>query len=86
MSMTSDHAGEVAAVDDVLDDWSQGVPPACMRGLRRTWVVEATRRGGSHRDTHIRDWNEFDRGGHLAAVGQPRLRVDEVRRSFRSVR
>jgi pimeloyl-ACP methyl ester carboxylesterase len=45
-----------------------------------------SRRWAEKRFPDIRYWNEPDRGGHFAALEQPRLFVDEVRSFFRLVR
>jgi epoxide hydrolase len=49
-------------------------------------VPRPSRRWAARRYTHIRYWNELDRGGHFAAFEQPGLFVDEVRSFFRLVR
>lgn len=43
----------------------------------RAWV---------ERQYHVTYWNELPRGGHFAAMEQPELFVDDVRRFFRTVR
>jgi pimeloyl-ACP methyl ester carboxylesterase len=45
-----------------------------------------SRRWAGRRFTDIRYWNEPDRGGHLPALEQPSLFVEEVRACFRALR
>ncbi|CUU56839.1 epoxide hydrolase [Parafrankia irregularis] len=44
---------------------------------RRRWVET---------DHDLRQWSEFDRGGHFAALEQPDLLVSDVRKFFRTLR
>jgi microsomal epoxide hydrolase len=36
----------------------------------------------AERNNNIVQWTEFDRGGHFAAMEEPDLLVDDVRRFF----
>jgi pimeloyl-ACP methyl ester carboxylesterase len=49
-------------------------------------VFRLSRRWAETRFTELRYFNELDRGGHFAALEQPGLFVDEVRRAFRPMR
>jgi pimeloyl-ACP methyl ester carboxylesterase len=49
-------------------------------------IMRPSRRWASKRFTDIRQWNELPKGGHFAALEQPRAFVDEVRSFFRLVR
>ena len=49
-------------------------------------IFRVSRRWAETRFTDLRHFGEPPRGGHFAAMEQPRLFVDEVRSSFRSVR
>jgi pimeloyl-ACP methyl ester carboxylesterase len=49
-------------------------------------IIRPSRRWAEPRYTDIRQWTEFDRGGHFAAMEQPGLFVDDVRAFFRLVR
>jgi pimeloyl-ACP methyl ester carboxylesterase len=49
-------------------------------------IIRLSRRWAERRFTDIRYWNELDRGGHFAALEEPGLFVDELRRFFRLVR
>lgn len=40
----------------------------------------------AERDNNIVHWSEFDRGGHFAAMEQPELLVDDIRKFFRRFR
>ena len=40
----------------------------------------------AERDNNIVHWSEFDRGGHFAAMEQPELLVDDIRKFFRKFR
>jgi pimeloyl-ACP methyl ester carboxylesterase len=49
-------------------------------------IFRFPRRWVEQRFTDLRYWNELDRGGHFAALEQPDLFVEELRRFFRLVR
>ncbi len=49
-------------------------------------IVRPSRRWAERQYTNIIHWNELDRGGHFAALEQPKLFVEEVRATFRSLR
>jgi epoxide hydrolase len=49
-------------------------------------IFRPSRRWAEQRYTNITQWEEPDRGGHFAALEQPELFVDQVRRFFRGVR
>jgi pimeloyl-ACP methyl ester carboxylesterase len=49
-------------------------------------VFPVSRRWVEQRFSDLRHFRRLDRGGHFAAFEQPRLFVDEVRQSFRTVR
>jgi pimeloyl-ACP methyl ester carboxylesterase len=60
------------------------VPTGCSvfpREIRRP-----SRRWAEQRFTNLHSWNEPPRGGHFAALEQPEIFVDEVRKSFRPLR
>jgi pimeloyl-ACP methyl ester carboxylesterase len=40
----------------------------------------------AERSNNIVHWTEFDRGGHFAALEQPDLLIDDVRRFFQPLR
>ena len=67
------------AVDDPV-----AVPTGCSIFPRE--LQRPSRRWAARRFVDIRHWNELDRGGHFAALEQPKLFVDEVRSFFRLVR
>jgi epoxide hydrolase len=56
------------------------VPTGC--SLFPKELFRPSRRWAETRFTDIRYWNELDKGGHFAAMEQPVLFVDEVRRCF----
>jgi epoxide hydrolase len=49
-------------------------------------IIRISRRWAAKRFSHIRYWNELERGGHFAALEQPEVFVAEVRSFFRLVR
>lgn len=49
-------------------------------------VFRTSRRWAAKRFTDIQYWNELERGGHFAALEQPRTFVNEVQTFFRLVR
>lgn len=49
-------------------------------------LFRPSRRWAEQRFTDLRYWNEADKGGHFAALEQPELYVDEIRKFFRLVR
>lgn len=49
-------------------------------------IFRCSRRWAEKRYTHLRYWNELERGGHFAAFEQPELYVREVRECFRGLR
>ena len=49
-------------------------------------IFPASRRWAETRFRDLRHWNELERGGHFAALEQPRVFVDELRTFFRLVR
>ncbi|HEY2651993.1 MAG TPA: epoxide hydrolase [Solirubrobacteraceae bacterium] len=61
-----------------------GVPAGCSVFPREVFPV--SRRWVEQRFSDLRHFRRLDRGGHFAAFEQPRLFVDEVRQSFRTVR
>jgi pimeloyl-ACP methyl ester carboxylesterase len=60
------------------------VPVGCSIFPRE--LQRPSRRWAVRRFTDIRYWNELDRGGHFAALEQPKIFVDELRRSFQTMR
>jgi pimeloyl-ACP methyl ester carboxylesterase len=56
------------------------VPTGC--SLFPKELFRPSRRWAETRFTDIRYWNELDKGGHFAAMEQPQLFVDEIRRCF----
>ncbi len=48
--------------------------------------IRLSRRWAERRFATLLHFNELDRGGHFAALEQPRLFIDEVRSTFRSLR
>ncbi|HEX6330293.1 MAG TPA: epoxide hydrolase [Actinomycetota bacterium] len=74
-----------------VNEWISGaatdtvdVPTGC--SIFPKELQRPSRRWAEKRFTHIRYWNEPDRGGHFAAFEQPDLFVQEVRAFFRLVR
>lgn len=49
-------------------------------------IMRPSRRWCERRFSDIRHFEELDRGGHFAALEQPELFVDQVRRAFREMR
>jgi pimeloyl-ACP methyl ester carboxylesterase len=49
-------------------------------------IFRPSRRWCERRFTHLRFYEQLDRGGHFAAFEQPELFVDQVRRAFRTMR
>jgi epoxide hydrolase len=48
--------------------------------------VRLSRRWAERRFEKLVHFNELDRGGHFAALEQPKLFIDEVRQTFESLR
>lgn len=74
-----------------VNEWISGatvdtvsVPVGC--SIFPTELQRPSRRWTERRFTDIRYWNEPERGGHFAALEQPALFVEEVRKCFRTVR
>jgi hypothetical protein len=72
-------------------EWIEGptsdtvaVPTGC--SIFPKELQRPSRRWAERRFLDIRYWSEPARGGHFAALEQPRLFVDEVRAFFRLVR
>ena len=71
-------------------------PPASMRPDTRIEVPTAVAdfpaetvrvpRSAAERKYDLRQWTEMPAGGHFAAMEQPALLVEDVRRFFRSIR
>lgn len=49
-------------------------------------IFRCSRRWAEQRYSNLVYWNELDRGGHFAALEQPALFLDEVRKCFRGLR
>ncbi|MBP0597989.1 epoxide hydrolase [Herbaspirillum sp. LeCh32-8] len=49
-------------------------------------IYRAPKSWAQERWSNLIYWNEVDRGGHFAALEQPRLFTEELRKAFRSVR
>ncbi|MGE4323436.1 MAG: epoxide hydrolase family protein [Sphingobium sp.] len=49
-------------------------------------IISPSRRWAERKYRNIIHWNELERGGHFAAFEQPAVFVEEVRRTFRSLR
>ena len=49
-------------------------------------ISRARRSWGEQRLGNLSDWNEVDKGGHVAAWEEPALFSEEVRAAFRSRR
>jgi pimeloyl-ACP methyl ester carboxylesterase len=60
------------------------VPTGC--SLFPKEIFLASRRWAEKRFENIVHWNELEKGGHFAALEQPKVFVEEVRATFRGLR